>query len=200
MKTIIIVVVIAVAAGLYLVFSNSNAQAAQANFNSLTPAQLLALSPSQIGLLTPSQQAQLAALRANPSNYASAPFTSPSPVNSDAAVLTSGISAIGAAIGTIGSLLNSPNGVAPATSITGGVPVTVEETTGPTYQQAGILPDLPLTAPSPSLLVPINGDPAVIDTGSLTSQLDYPGIQSYMIDPTQIDTNTYDGTGGVFYS
>ncbi len=199
MKATIVIVILAVAAGLYLVFSHPSASLTGPNLQSLTPAQLLALSPTQVAQLTPSQQATIAALRSNPSNYASNLFLSPSPIQNNAGVLTAGINTIGAAIGAIGKYLNAP-AVGSTQAPTTTTDTFTGVTTGPTYQQAGILPDLPLTAPSPSLMVPLNGDPAVIDSGGLSSGIDYPGIQTYMTDPTSIDTNAYDGTGGAFFS
>lgn len=62
-------------------------------------------------------------------------------------------------------------------------------TTGPTYAQAGIQPDLPLTPASPSLLVPLNGDPAVTPASDINPGLDYPGLQSYMDNPDAADPN-----------
>jgi hypothetical protein len=51
---------------------------------------------------------------------------------------------------------------------------------------------LPLTSPSPSLLVPLYGDPGVGTGGvsGLNPGLDYPGIQTYMIDPNAPDPNS----------
>jgi hypothetical protein len=216
---IIVVVLAAVAIGLYLVFSTPTATLTGANLGSLTPAQLLALSPSQIATLTPSQQATIAALRANPSNYASNPFASPSPIQSNAGIISAGVGAIGSLIGGIGTLLNGPAAATPATSVTGGAVVPAGTTTsgptlaqaglvppdqgttgfntggspvGPTYEQAGISPDLPLTAPSPSLIVPLAGDPAALETTTLDASI--PLADDYY------DPNAYAGTGDVTYS
>lgn len=62
-----------------------------------------------------------------------------------------------------------------------------------TFQAAGTgsAMNLPLTPVSPSLLVPLNGDPGVGAGGvtDLNPGLDYPGIQNYMIDPNAPDPN-----------
>jgi hypothetical protein len=84
---------------------------------------------------------------------------------------------------TPGSFFGSPSPViARSTLVTPGV------TTGPTYQQANILP---LTPSSPSLLVPLAGNPGVGGGGvsDINSAIDYPGIQSYMSDPNAPDPN-----------
>lgn len=90
-------------------------------------------------------------------------FASPSPIIKNASLNTAGAS----------------------TSTYGGI------TTGPTLQQA--LPtDIATPAAggiSPSLLVPLNGDPAVTSVNDINSGLDYPGIQTYMTDPSAPDPN-----------
>jgi hypothetical protein len=210
MKIAIVVIVLAIAAGLYIVFGQS---ASTLNTTGSTLAKALGLSPAQLAALTP---AQIAALNAGqslpavssttqpqPNAQATLSYQSPSPIANDAALATAGLGAVSSIINAFTS--NPSNG-----GSTGGT------TTGPTYAQAGISPDLPLTPASPSLLVPLNGDPAVVGTDSLlTSSIDYPGIQSYMTAPDPfavdtsslavpdqlgVDTNAYDGTGGAVYT
>jgi hypothetical protein len=70
---------------------------------------------------------------------------------------------------------------------------------GPTYAQAGIQPDLPLTPPSPSLLTPLEGSPAVNSSSDINPGVDYPGLQTYMVNPDAPDPNS-NFVNGAFFS
>lgn len=90
----------------------------------------------------------------------------------------------------LSSLFRSPSPIIQNGSLgTAGAATAAGITTGPTYAQAGISPDLPLTPSSPSLLTSLYGDPAVTSVSDQSSMIDYPGLQTYMSDPTAPDPN-----------
>lgn len=173
----IAIIFAAVAVGLYLVFSQGS------NITSALTGQRPILTTGS----TPGVLNGTAVVGAGYSNAPGGYYASPSPVIAAASLATAGANVTSA-------IVNAFNQNPAPGNIGVGV------TTGPTYAQAGISPDLPLTPSSPSLLVSLNGSPAVIDSSIASDLIDYPGIQTYMTDPTAPDPNAYDGTGGAVYT
>lgn len=113
-----------------------------------------------------------------------------------AALFGGGTNAPGATGGTAsgGSNLTAP---APPNAVTYGP--TLAQLNGIPASPSPVIENdstLPLTPASPSIIQSLNGDPAVSDIADTADGLDYPGIQAYMVDPSNPDFES----GDAFYS